>query len=161
MPSIDLSTIAGGLGSTRERFIYGLEQTADDQLTQKASETAKTPLEIAGQVAGFLSYFALMLKNEPLPDRSAARPPAPETREAAIAAADGAFRRLEQVLGELTDEDLARPLPLPWGGTMPTAGMVVFAMGAPLYFQGQLNYAQMIYGDLDPHIPDSWKPKAE
>jgi hypothetical protein len=138
-----------------------LEKTADDQLTQKTSETAKTPLEIAGQVAGFLGYFALMLKGEPLPDRSAARPPAPETREAAIAAADGAFRRLEQVLTELTDEDLARPLPLPWGGTMPTAGMVVFAIGAPLYFQGQLNYAQMIYGDLDPHIPDSWKPKAE
>lgn len=159
MATIDLSLVVQSLGGARERFVYGLESTADEQLAQKASDTTKTPLEIAGQVTGFLTYFALMFKGEPLPDRSGPRPPAPTTREAAIEGVDAAFRRFEQVVSELTDEELAKPMPLPWGGTMPVAGMLLFAFSAPSYFQGQLNYAQTIYGDMDPHIPASWKPK--
>lgn len=161
MPAIDLSTVVKSLGSARERFVYGLEQTSDDQLAKSASETAKTPLQIAGSVAGFLGFFALMLKGEPLPDRSGGTPPAPESREAAIKAVDGAFRRLEQVIPELTDEDLVRELPVPWGGTLSIATLITFALGSSLYFQGQLNYAQTIYGDLDPHIPDAWKVKQD
>lgn len=139
--------------------MYGLQMTPEEQLTKSASDTAKTPLQIAGSVAGFLSFFAPALKGEPAPERRGGTPPALETREDAIAAVDGAFRRLEQAILELTDEDLAREVPVPWGGTISVATMITFALGSCLYFQGQLNYTQTIYGDLDPHIPEAWKPK--
>jgi hypothetical protein len=49
-----------------------------------------------------------------------------------------------------------RELPVPWGGTVPLKQMMWFLMGVPGYLQGQLNYAQTIYGDMAPNIPPSW-----
>ena len=158
MPSIDLSDLANAVNMARERFIYGLEQTPDEQLNQSASETAKSPLRLAASAVRFLGFMGPMLKDGTRPDRNAEWP-VMETREAAIQQVDAAFRGLEAAVASLTDEDLARPMTVPWGAVVPTSTMVVFGVGALGYIQGQLNYAQTVYGDMEPNIPPQWFPK--
>jgi hypothetical protein len=156
MPTIDVAGAVTTLAKARQRYVYGLEKVPDEQLNQSASETAKSPLQMAGMTSGFLSRVALMVQGAELPPRGGAQPPAPESREAAIAAVDAAFRKLEQAIADLKDEDMDRELPVPWGGTVPLKQMMWFLMGVPGYLQGQLNYAQTIYGDMAPNIPPSW-----
>jgi len=158
MPSIDLADIAKSVDMARERLIFGLEQTPDEQLDQSASETAKSPLRLAAFAVRFIGFMAPMLQAGTMPDRSAEWP-AIETREAAIEQVDAAFRKLEAVVLGLTEEDLQRPMMVPWRATVPTSTMVVFGVGALGYIQGQLNYAQTVYGDMEPNIPPQWFPQ--
>jgi uncharacterized damage-inducible protein DinB len=157
MPSIDLADVVKSVEMARERLIYGLEQTPDDQFAQSASETAKSPLRLAAFAVRFVGFMGPMLESGALPDRSAAWPE-PQSREEAVELVDGAYRRLEAIISNLTEEDLQRPMTVPWRAVVPTSTMVVFGVGALGYIQGQLNYAQTIYGDMAPNIPPQWFP---
>lgn len=157
MPSIDLTDVAKSVEMARERFIYGLEQTPDDQLTQSSTETAKSPLRLAAFAIRFVGFMGPMLASGTMPDRSAEWPD-PKTREEAIEMVDTAFRGLEAIITGLTDEDLQRPMTVPWRAVVPTSTMVIFGVGALGYIQGQLNYAQTVYGDMEPNIPPQWFP---
>jgi hypothetical protein len=106
----------------------------------------------------FVGFMGPMLASGARPDRNAEWP-VMETREAAIEQVDAAFRRLEATVAGLTDEDLQRPMTVPWGAVVPTSAMVIFGVGALGYIQGQLNYAQTIYGDMEPNIPPQWFPQ--
>lgn len=158
MPSIDLADLAKSVAMARERLVHGLEQTPEEQLSQSASETAKSPLRIAAFAVRFVGFMGPYLKEGNPPDRSAPWPEV-DTRESAIAQVNAAFDKLETAINSLTEEDLQRPMVVPWGATVPTSTMVVFGVGALGYIQGQLNYAQTVYGDMDPNIPPQWFPK--
>ncbi|MGV3724558.1 MAG: hypothetical protein ACO1SX_26990 [Actinomycetota bacterium] len=157
MPSIDLADVAKSVEMARERLIYGLEQTPDEQLNQSVTETAKSPLRIAAFAVRFVGFMGPMLAAGTLPDRNAEWPE-PKTREEAIQMVDTAFRSLEATIVGLTEEDLQRPMMVPWRAVVPTSTMVVFGVGALGYIQGQLNYAQTVYGDMEPNIPPQWFP---
>lgn len=156
MPAADLKYLVANIEMARERLAYGLERTPDEQLNRRPSETAKSPLEVAGRAAVFAGFMAHVVAERAMPDRSGGLPPAPETRAQAIAAVDGAMHRLAQVVTGLSDTDLEQPVPVPWGGTMSVAQMLWFGAGVLGYWQGQLNYVQTLYGDMDPNIPPSW-----
>lgn len=101
-----------------------------------------------------------MVAGQPTPDRNA-EIPRPTTREEAIQMVDAAYRRLEAAVAALTEEDLKRPMTVPWRAQLPTSTMVCFAIGALGYIQGQLNYAQTVYGDMEPNIPPQWYPSQD
>jgi hypothetical protein len=153
--------IIRGLEMGRDRFVFGLEKTPDDRLAWSPGEGARTPLELAGTVAGFAGFMLHVCREAEMPERPAQPPPAPASREEAQAAVTGALNNVIAYVSGMTEADLAKLVPVPWGQKIPAgefAGMFGTVLG---YFQGQLNYLQVCYGDKDPNIPPSWFPQAQ
>jgi hypothetical protein len=140
----------------QQRFVYGLSKTPDDRLAWSPSPTAKTPLQAAGQVVGFVTFLTQIIASKALPPMTGGEQPAPPaTREEATAALNATFDNLVAAMEAVKEEDLNIPIPAPW---MPSTPMVLenwlgSTMSVTMYFQGQLNYIQTIYGDLDPNMP--------
>src|SRR5205823_2227295 len=140
----------------RSRFLYGLDKTPDDCLSWSPGGKAHTPLELAGRLIRFLGFGTHFLRHRTMPDRSAEPPPPPKTRDEAKAALEEAFSQLQSAIEELREEDLQAPVPMPWGGTIPLVVTLWRTPGTIGYFQGQLNYTQLAYGDEDANIPPNW-----
>ena len=151
-----LQPLLKGMGMAERRFLYGLDRTPDDRLNWSPGGEAKTPLAVAGRLTGFLGFFSHLLETGAMPERPSGPPPSPETREAAKAAVEAAYRRLVTLIEGMREGDLARPLPTPWGTTVPAQEMLGWINGVTAYWQGQLNYIQTIYGDMDPNMPPGW-----
>ncbi|MBI3909415.1 MAG: DinB family protein [Armatimonadetes bacterium] len=144
-----------GLLMARSRFLYGLDRTPDDRLHWSPAVGAPTPLQVAGKLEGFLHFLAYLAQNRAMPE-GMAPPPAPGSREESKARLDAAFARLQSVIAELSTADLEQPLPVPWGGTPALSLVLCMLPGVTGYFQGQLNYIQITYGDKDANIPPNW-----
>jgi DinB family protein len=151
-----LQSLLKGMEMSERRFLYGLDRTPDDRLNWSPGGEAKTPLGVAGRLTGFLSFFSHLLETGAMPERPDSLPPPPENREAAKSAVAAAFRRLATLIEGMSEEDLARPLPTPWGTAVPAREMLGWINGVTSYWQGQLNYIQTIYGDVDPNMPPGW-----
>jgi hypothetical protein len=159
MPIPETAPVLKALEMCRSRFVFGLDRTPDDRLNWSPGGAASTPLQLGAKLAGFLETIGYMLKHRQWPDRDATPPPAPTTREEAKRRVDSACGRLGSFIGELTTADLEGPVPAPWGQA--TAGeMLGWVNGVILYHQGQLNYVQLCYGDLDPNMPPDWVARA-
>lgn len=147
-----LKTLAMG----RNRFLYGLDVTPDDRLTWSPGGSAYTPLQLAGRLAGFLGFITHLVQAGEMPENRGEQPPAPVSREEVKERLGAAFERLAGVAQSLSAEELARPVPTPWGEPIPASAMLKGANQVVSYFQGQLNYAQLIYGDTNANIPPNW-----
>ncbi len=157
MASSQLEAVARGMAMARERFLYGLEKTPDDRLTWSPGGSAKTPLQLAGSVSGFMGFMEHVLRTGEMPERRGELPPAPDSRQAAQDAVRSGIDRLLATIQGLGEGDLQRPVPVPWGVTVPAVEFASFVPAILAYFQGQLNYLQTAYGDMDPNIPPSWR----
>ena len=144
-----------GLKMAESRFLYGLDRTADDRLDWSPGGAAKTPLQLAGKLEGFLGFLTYMLQNHAMPERRGELPPTPATREEAKQRVAAGFARINDVLQGLQPADLDQPVPAPWGES--SVRQLVGGLGGVVaYHQGQLNYCQLAYGDEDPNIPPNW-----
>jgi hypothetical protein len=141
---------------SRNRFLYGLEQTPDDRLGWCPGGGAQTPLGIAGKAAGLAHVLTHLIEHQAFPERPATPPPPPADRAAARAAVEASFTRLQDRIASLSETDLHTPIPSPWGAMIPLAEMLWWTASAIGYMQGQLNYAQTAYGDMNPNIPPEW-----
>ncbi len=140
-----------------ERFLHGLRQVPDDRLDWKPTETAKTPLQIAARMSGHVRFVARAIADRTVPDRAQFYADPPTTRDEAEAAVLAAAGTLVYVLERLSPEDLEQPMQAPWGETLPVRRYLPMSLNSLSYFQGQLNYAQLAYGDADPNIPPRWR----
>ena len=142
----------------RQRFLHGLDCVPDDRLAWSPGGPAHAPLTIAGRLAFFLDYRARVLQSPPGAEVDRTVPPMPVTREEAKTAIEAAFNLLDAAVQGLSDEDVNRPLTMPWGSELPLGAFLLTSLNVIGYFQGQLNYCQLSYGDTDPNIPPSWRP---
>jgi hypothetical protein len=147
--------ILKGLGMSQRRFMYGLDQTPDDRLEWSPGESNKPPLVVAGSLASFLTFIAHMLTHREMPGRQGEPPPPPASREAARQALEAGFSAVRHALEGLQEKDLAATMPAPWGEAT-VEEMLAAANSVVAYFQGQLNYIQLAYGDREPNIPKDW-----
>ena len=145
-----------GLAMGRNRFLYGLHVTPDDRLTWSPGGNAYTPLQLAGRLEGFLGFIGHLVKTGAMPETRGELPVPPASREEAKARLGAAFDRLRAAALELSEADLARMVPTPWGEPIPARAMLTGANQVVSYFQGQLNYLQLIYGDTNANIPPNW-----
>lgn len=142
------------------RFVYGLQKTLDDQLAVPVGEKGSSPLKIAGRLAGFTSFIAFAIANKSFPPRDGAVPEPPATREAAIAAVEQGYAALKEAVAGLQEADFEAEIPAPWGSKFGVLQWLNMTNGVLGYWQGQLNLAQLAYGDEDPNIPPSWTAPA-
>ena len=149
-PLIKTATMA------RDRFVYGLEKVPDDKLAWSPGGEAKTPLQLAGTVEGFMGFMTQLVSTGAMPERGGERPAAPETRGEAQERVTNAINGAIAVMEGASEADLQKQVPVPWGGTVPAVEMMFGVCTVLGYFQGQLNYLQTSYGDMDPNIPPSW-----
>ena len=156
MANASLQPLLKTLGMSEQRFLYGLDRTPDDRLRWSPGGEAKTPLDVAGRVAGFLGFFSHLLETHTMPERPSAPAPSPGSRDEAKAAVSAAYRRLRTLIEGMSEADLAQALPTPWGTMVPAREMLGWIHGVTSYWQGQLNYIQTIYGDMDPNMPPGW-----
>lgn len=143
------------MGMARARFLHGLDSMPDDKLEWTPGGSATNALQLAGKVAGFGGFISSMLGGG-APDPNASRPAPPSNRAEARAAAEGGFAALDAMLAGLTEADLDRVVKAPWNAEYSVAKWVAMLPSVTGYFQGQLNYLQLAYGDEDPHIPAEW-----
>ena len=158
MPTAEVAALINNVTMARDRIVFGLEKVPDERLAYKPSETSASPLEVAGKASGFAAFLGHMIATGQMPDRSGGPQPAPTTREAAAGALSGCFEQLISNLSSLTDEDLNRSITMPWGSVVTARDLLWGVPGVVGYWQGQLNYIQTTYGDLEPNIPPSWFP---
>jgi hypothetical protein len=151
----EISPATGQLKMAKARFLFGLDRTPDDRLTWSPGASAKTPLQLAAKLEGFLSFMAHLIQHRAMPERRGDPPPDPTNREEAKQRVAAAFGRLNDVLNGLQAADLEQPVPVPWG-TSSLRDIVWGVGGVIAYHQGQLNYCQLAYGDEDPNIPPGW-----
>src|SRR5436305_3777938 len=119
MALASLQPLLKGMAMGERRFLYGLEKMPDDRLKWSPGGEGKTPLDVAGRVAGFLGFFTHMLKNHAMPERPSGPAPSPNSREEANASVEAAFRELRAHIESMTESDLAQTLTTPWGTTTP------------------------------------------
>jgi hypothetical protein len=141
---------------SRSRFLYGLEKTPDNRLNWSPGGEARTPLQLAGRMAFFAGHMAHRIQHPAGPEMQGGPPPSPQTRAEAMAAVGEAFDRLRAAIAGLSEADLEQKMPFPYGGPVPVGHILWWLSGVLAYQQGQLNYAQMAYGDADANIPPNW-----
>jgi DinB family protein len=156
MAIASLQPLLKTVGQAQSRFLYGLEKTPDERLNWSPSETASTPLQIAGKLAGFLGVMAHMFQERTMPERPPTPPPPPGSREEAKAAITAASGRLQSAIERLSEPDLSQTVTMPWGTTVAIGELIWSVTGVIGYWQGQLNYLQTAYGDMDPNMPPDW-----
>lgn len=100
--------------------------------------------------------LAHLIEHHAFPERPASPPPPLSSREEAKAAVAAGYARLRELIERLSEADLQSTVPAPWGTPTPLAEMLGWATSALGHYQGQLNYAQTAYGDMDPNIPPGW-----
>lgn len=148
-----IEPIVGVLEFSRKRFTYGLTCVPAEQLNQSMGGSTSTPRQIAGKMAGFLAFIGTAIQNREMgaPNRGPVESE-PQTTEELIAAVNAAFKIASDALASLTEEDLAKTMPAPWGEVMTLATWAVVLPNIAGYWQGQLNMAQLAYGDENPNI---------
>lgn len=156
MANNQLQPLLKAMGMGRNRFLHGLDKTPDDRINWSPSPDAKTPLGVAGRLSAFLEFFSHLLETGAMPERPSSPPPPPANREAAKGAVEAAFRRLGALIERMSEGDLARQVPTPFGTMISAREALGWVPGVISYWQGQLNYIQTIYGDLDPNMPPDW-----
>lgn len=140
----------------RSRFLYGLEKTPDDRLNWSPGGSARSPLQQADRTAQFLTFVSYWLKHRAMPEQRPAPPPPSQSREEASRRVAAGFDQLSSTIASLTEEELAKPITMPWREEMALGDAVGSVPGVVGYLQGQLNYIQLAYGDEDPNIPPEW-----
>lgn len=138
------------------RYLYGLDRTPDDRLNWKPTEQARSPLELAGHAISFTRFLSHYIQHRTFPERPETPPPPPSTRDEAKAALAAGFAGVRDTVSRLTEKDLAGEIQAPWGKMVPVEVMVVWLPMVLGYLQGQLNYVQVAYGDMDPNMPPDW-----
>jgi hypothetical protein len=156
MALTQLQPLLKGMEMGERRFLFGLEKTSDDRLKWSPGGEGKTPLDVAGRLSGFLGFFTHMLQNGGMPERPAGPAPSPGSRQEATSGIEAAFRQLRTQIEGMSESDLAQSLPTPWGSTITAGEMLGWVPGVTSYWQGQLNYIQTCYGDMDPNMPPGW-----
>jgi len=144
------------LQMAERRFLYGLDQTPDDRLKWSPGGEGKTPLDVAGRVSGFLGFMTHMLQKQTMPERPSGPAPSPASREEAKTAVAAAYQQMRSQIEGLSEADLAQPIPTPWGSSVPAIEILWWINGIAGYWQGQLNYIQTTYGDMEPNMPPGW-----
>jgi hypothetical protein len=151
-----LQPVLKTMAMSERRFLYGLDKTPDDRLSWSPGGEGKTPLDVAGRVTGFVEFFTHMLQNHTMPERPSGPAPSPGSREEAKASITAALQQLRAHIERMTESDLTQSLPTPWGTAVTASEMLGWIGGVMGYWQGQLNYIQTIYGDVDPNMPPGW-----
>jgi hypothetical protein len=160
MAASQVEDLVNAVGMAGERFLYGLGKTPDDRLAWAPVEGAKTPLQVAARMSGHVRFITHAIRERSLPpDRSVFYTTPPTNRQEAESAVQGALQGLVETLSALTEADLETPMQAPWGETMPVRRYLPFSLNSISYFQGQLNYVQIAYGDTDPNIPPHWRER--
>jgi hypothetical protein len=128
----------------RQRFLHGLDCVPDDRLGYSSGGSAHTPLQLAGRLAGFIDHRARVLASAPGEQVSRSAPAVPASREEAASLVNAAFSSLARAVEGLSDADLERTVPMPWGAEMSLGAMLLTSLNVVGYFQGQLNYCQLL-----------------
>src|SRR4051794_30789351 len=142
---------------SRQRFLHGLECVPEDRLAWSPGTGAHAPLQLAARLASFLDHRSRILRSPPGVPVPRPVPPVPASREEAIRRVEEAFAGLMAGIQALSAADLERLVPAPWGADVPAGIMVLTVLNVLGYFQAQLNYCQLAYGDADPNIPAAWR----
>src|SRR5438270_13923316 len=116
---------------------------------------ARTLHDILVECAVLPGRYALLLGNEelPPPDREGYEraKAALNTLEKIKAAGDPAIALLCQLIEAVPDERLDETRAMPWGGTMTLADRLFICYWNLTYHNGQVNYLQLLVGDVEMH----------
>jgi len=150
-----LRPILKQLAMGRSRYLFGLDRVPDDRLNYSPGGDARSPLALADYHANFFRMVNYLITRRAFPtERPEIVPSA--SREEAKAKVDAAYGALIATVKELSEDDLRKTLPAPWGGELTVEEFLTAGVFVAGYTQGQLNYVQMCYGDTDANIPPGW-----
>jgi hypothetical protein len=116
---------------------------------------ARTPHDFTVECVGFNKWAARTIRGEPAdPSKKEERQAfldSLSTSELAINALNQSVAEITTALSNLTDEDLAREITMPWGSPAALCEAPITAAFHMAYHMGQINYIQALYGDDQMH----------
>lgn len=128
-------------------LLYQLEMLPPERRNWKPEPTAKSGLEIAGEVASALQLYLPLVRNTPweFPERRV-----PATLEEAREQVNTALEAYVAALAAAGPE-LDRPQDMPFGGTFWAPHAALFPVIEIQHHHGQLCYLQSLLGDAEMH----------
>lgn len=151
----------GAFIQAKDGLVHALTTTPDDRVNWSPSDTARSPLRVAGHAAiavgsmlGNLKGDTFAIPNSTEAERFFRESDARfKSREEVIELLDSNGQAYQSWLDELTEERLDSPMVLPFGmGTIPVSLGITFMALHLQWHTAQINYIQTIYGDHDWHL---------
>ncbi len=143
-----LQLLSDTVAWTGKNIAYNLGKIPDDKLTYKPAPDAKSPLEIASEVAGVLGAFTAMLQKQ-----TPGEGPVFTTLEAAQQGVEKASDDYAQLLLSMGDNDMTGDMTLPFGA-IPKSRAICLPVVDTVHHHGQLAYIQTMLGDTQTHFWD-------
>lgn len=142
--SFDLkSFVAGQVREVAQTYAQDLGFVSEEKCAECPGGKARTPLAFSAEVAGFNQMVGKVLRGEEadfsMPDVA--------NREEATQLVTSSAEELASLVEGMNEDELTRPITMPWGQPMPALGAVMMAAGHMSYHDGQINYLQTLYGD--------------
>lgn len=145
------------LVATAKYFRADCEALSDERFVQRPAPSARSPIDLAYEVAVINQRIAKRLKHEdPGPFEFTGWVTAPDgyrSKAQAMADFDASVQALLDAWDAIPDEQIWDPVPIS-GGDSPGVDMVFFCIYHMGYHDGQLNYIQTLGGDELMHWSD-------
>lgn len=144
--------------SGRDQLLRTAAAVPDDKLNWKPLDNGRTVLDLLGDAAQTPQMMTRML-TEPgfAPSRELfgqmAQERASWTRDESVEHLKANTDAAIAAIGNLSEEELAKPLTLQMGGgmTMPIGGWIMMIYRTFVSRMAQINYIQTLYGDFESH----------
>jgi hypothetical protein len=146
--STNIDVLKGLIDMTAYLFVLDLKALPDGKFESSPMGVARTPQDIATEVAGFNRLCCNMLMDQPNEDGERAMF---ESVEAASAGVEESAKALSATVTSMAPEALQAKVTAPWGQEMTKYDMAQMAALNTMYHDGQLNYFQALHGDGEMH----------
>ena len=157
MAAIPTADLVKNTQLARARFLYGLDKVPDERLSWSPGGSAGTALQLADKLSGFLFFLSHLVAHGSVPEGERPKPEPSKSRDEAKGRVDAGFTQIIAAFESLTPELIEKQVMMPWQKEWSMGQLAVGSGGVLGYFQGQLNFLQLCYGDEDPNIPPEWQ----
>ncbi len=139
------------LGMIKEMYNKDCRHLSDEQFMKNYGQ-AKSAMAITAECGGFNKICSAMIRGEEVAEgTNQAYQDAVTNKAEAMELLNSSCDELSAAVAGLADDDLNTEIQAPWGEPITKINLARMCPWHMTYHDGQLNYIQMMEGDMDVH----------